>query len=79
LPKSEHRVTVPQETLDKCAGENPFAVFDKAMSGILAVSRAEMLRREAEYKAKAALNPHKRGPKPKQSSASPALGGQPQA
>jgi hypothetical protein len=54
-----------------------FGRFDACMTKLLSVSRTEMLRREAEYKTKAALNPNKRGPKPKQSSASPALGGQP--
>lgn len=39
--------------------------FDAAMKKILAVPRSEMLRREAEYQKRAALNPRKRGPKPK--------------
>jgi len=47
--------------------EGPEAVtrFKSAMRRILSVPREELLRREAEYKAKAALNPRKRGPKPK--------------
>jgi len=47
--------------------EGPEAVtrFKAAMKHILSVPREELLRREVEYKAKTALNPHKRGPKPK--------------
>ena len=47
-----------------------FSRFDQAISRLLSVPRAEILRREAAYKAKAMLNPNKRGAKPKQSSAS---------
>lgn len=36
-----------------------------AMKVILAVPRAEIVRREAEYKKQSALNPNRRGPKPK--------------
>ena len=42
-----------------------FRAFDKAMGRILSVSKEELLRREEEYKRQAALNPRKRGPKPK--------------
>jgi len=42
-----------------------FAEFRSAMTRILAVPKEEILRREAAYKAKANLNPKKRGPKPK--------------
>ena len=47
-----------------------YARFTAAMKHILSVPKEEILRREAEYKAKAALNPHKRGPKPKRPSVS---------
>jgi len=40
--------------------------FKTAMRKILSVPRAEMLRREEEYKKQSMLNPRKRGPKPKQ-------------
>jgi hypothetical protein len=56
-------------------GPDAFQRFDAMVGLILSVPREELARREAEYKAKAALNPHKRGPKPKQSSVSPAPGG----
>jgi hypothetical protein len=49
-------------------GTEAFTRFDNAVKSILSVPRAELLRREQAYKAKAALNPRKRGPKPKLSS-----------
>ena len=51
--------------------------FVGAMKTILSVPREEMLRREETYRKEAALNPRKRGPKPKkiQNSASRDLGG----
>lgn len=42
-----------------------FKAFDKLVGQVLAVPRAELLRREEEYKKQAALKP-KRGPKSKQ-------------
>ena len=49
---------------------NPeFDAFTRAVDRILAVPKAEILRREAEYRRKAALNPRKRGPKPKRPTA----------
>jgi hypothetical protein len=45
--------------------------FNAAMKTILSVPRAELLRREAEYKKQSMLNPRKRGPKPKVKLASP--------
>lgn len=46
--------------------------FIEAMKKIIAVPRAEILRREAEYQKQVALNPRKRGPKRKvKPSASP--------
>ena len=39
--------------------------FTDAMKKILSVPREEILRREAEYKRQSALNPNRRGPKPK--------------
>jgi hypothetical protein len=42
-----------------------FAEFTSAMKHILTIPKEEILRREAEYKAKANMNPRKRGPKPK--------------
>ena len=45
-----------------------FEKFDALVRQVMAVPRAEILKREAEYKKKAALNPRKRGPKPKRKS-----------
>jgi hypothetical protein len=45
-------------------GPEAFTRFKDAMRTILSVPRSELLRREEEYK-QAALNPNKRGPKPK--------------
>jgi hypothetical protein len=39
--------------------------FKNLLVSVLAVPHSEIVRREAEYKKQAALNPHKRGPKPK--------------
>ena len=39
--------------------------FESLVDQVLAVSREEFLRREAEYKKQANLNPRKRGPKRK--------------
>jgi hypothetical protein len=39
--------------------------FKRAMKTILSVPRAEIQRRETEYRKRVALNPRKRGPKPK--------------
>ena len=51
--------------------------FVDAMRQVISIPREEILRREAEYKEKAALRRHKRGPKPKQSSSSPSPDAQP--
>jgi hypothetical protein len=39
--------------------------FKRVMKTIISVPRAEIERRETEYQKRAALNPRKRGPKPK--------------
>ncbi len=39
--------------------------FDALVRKVLSVPHDEIMRREAEYKRQAALNPNKRGPKPK--------------
>ena len=58
--------------------EGPEALrrFNAAMGKILSVSKEEIVRRESEYKKQSALNPNKRGPKPKRA-ASPDTGPQP--
>lgn len=42
-----------------------FQAFDRTMKQLLAVPRATLERRIAEYREQAAKNPNKRGPKPK--------------
>jgi hypothetical protein len=42
-----------------------YNTFSKAVERIMSVPKAEILRREEEYRKRAALNPNKRGPKPK--------------
>jgi hypothetical protein len=42
-----------------------FKAFTAVMDKVLSVPKAEILRREAEYKKRADQNPRKRGPKPK--------------
>ena len=54
-----------------------YAAFTKTVDAVLSVSREEMQRREAEYRAQVDANPKRRGPKrgskrkPKQPSAFP--------
>jgi hypothetical protein len=57
-------------------GADASARFVGAMRKILSVPRAEILRREAEYKKQSALNINRRGPKRK-SFVVPAPGAQP--
>jgi hypothetical protein len=42
-----------------------YQAFDRTMKQLLAVPRATLNRRLAEYREQAAKNPNKRGPKPK--------------
>jgi hypothetical protein len=42
-----------------------YNTFTNAVEHIMSVPKTEILRREAEYQKQAALNPRKRGPKPK--------------
>ena len=42
-----------------------FEAFTALVDKVLSVPKAEILRREAEYRKQADLNPRKRGPKPK--------------
>ena len=47
------------------APTSEFDAFTKLVDRVLSVSRAEILRREQEYRAQAEKNPKKRGPKRK--------------
>lgn len=46
-------------------GPEAFTRFNEAMKAVLAVPHSEIKKRIDEHKKKAALNPNKRGPKPK--------------
>jgi len=47
-----------------------YDAFKDLLTRVLAVPHSEIMKREAEYKKESALNPHKRGPKPKRKRAS---------
>ena len=42
-----------------------YDAFTNAVEHLMAIPKAEIMRREAEYKKQADANPRKRGPKPK--------------
>lgn len=42
-----------------------YDAFTRVMDTLLSVPKAELTRREAEYRKRANANPRKRGPKPK--------------
>jgi hypothetical protein len=54
-----------RENPDVIEGPEATQRFDALVRKVLAVPHAEIMRREAEYKKQSAMNPHKRGPKPK--------------
>ncbi len=70
-------VTISEELASRYTNDDQFTRFDSALMKVLSVSHVEILRREAEAKAKAALNANKRGPKPKNRLSSPGTGGSP--
>jgi len=45
--------------------ESEFDAFTRVVDKVLSVPKSEILRREAEYRKQADLNPRKRGPKRK--------------
>jgi len=49
-----------------------YNAFKELLNRVLSVPRAEIIKREQEYKRKAALNPSRRGPKRKPASPGPA-------
>jgi len=61
-------VNVPDEIAARYTNTDQPERFDAAVRKILSVPRAVILEREAEYQRKAALNPNRRGPKPKRKS-----------
>lgn len=71
--------TIPdmRYNLTRMKHSREYTAFTKVVDAVLSVSREEMQRREAEYRAKVDANPKRRGPKrgskrkPKPSSAVP--------
>jgi hypothetical protein len=51
--------------MPKARPSKEYAAFTKVMGQLLTVSKADLDERVRAHKAKAALNPNKRGPKPK--------------
>ena len=49
-------------------GTEAAARFDFLVRKVLSVPHEEIMRREAEYKRQSALNPNRRGPRPKDKS-----------
>jgi hypothetical protein len=62
-------ITISDKVLAKCDLPNQAERFDALLETVLAVPRAEMLRREAAYREEVAANPFRRGPKTKPKSA----------
>jgi len=61
-----------KRTPEYTEGPEAWTRFDAAMKGVMAVSHTEIQRRIEAERQKAALNPNRRGPKPKKkASASP--------
>ncbi len=58
-------IAIPDEVAARYTNPDQFERFDTAVRNILTVPHAEILRREAEYKRQSAMNPKRRGPKPK--------------
>ena len=58
-------ITISPELAARYTNADQFERFDATVLKVLSVSHAEILRREAHAKAKAALNPRRRGPKQK--------------
>lgn len=53
-------------TLPECIeGKEAVGRFDATIRKLLSVPRAEIQRREAEYRRQSLANPNRRGPKPK--------------
>lgn len=50
---------------DQTKPPSEFDAFTQVVDKVLSVPKSEILRREAEYRKQADLNPRKRGPKPK--------------
>jgi len=63
--KRTRAIEISTEVAEKCNASNQFGNFDALVSSVLAVPHTEIVRREEQYKRESALNPKRRGPKPK--------------
>jgi hypothetical protein len=67
--KDPKPITISDELAAQYLEADQAERFDKAVRQILSVPHSEILKREAAYKKASALNPNRRGPKPKRKSA----------
>lgn len=65
-------ITISPELAERYTNPDQFKRFDAAVRKVLTVTHAEILRREADARAEAAVNPRRRGPKAKNASRVPA-------
>jgi hypothetical protein len=67
-------IRMKSKPVEMIEGSTALKRFNTAMKTIIAVPHSEIVRREEEYKRQSNLNPRKRGPKPKRTTASPGPG-----
>ncbi len=67
---------VSSESGGMIEGKEAFTRFENAMKKVLSVPRAEVQRRIEQHRKESALNPNKRGPKPKQTTRDQKLSGE---
>jgi hypothetical protein len=70
---AQNQINIPEGIAARYTNPDQFERFDAAVRHVLSIPRAEILRREAEYKRQAALNPNRRGPKKKPASPAPGV------
>ena len=63
--KQAKPIQIDDELAARYEGTGQFERFDSAVRKILSVPHSEIVRRDEEYKRQSALNPKRRGPKPK--------------
>jgi hypothetical protein len=59
------------DTVEMIEGSEAFTRFENAMRAVVAVPRSEIQKRIEEHRKESALNPNRRGPKPKRASRAP--------
>lgn len=63
--KEPKPITISDELAAQYTEPDQAERFDKALRQILSVPHSVIVEREAKYKKQSALNPNRRGPKPK--------------